>query len=77
MTAQAARFELTPAQWAVYEVLTKDAEMHNAAVAYATGFSQGWTSEILRALERMGLARRRVARSKSEIRVRYTMWRRA
>lgn len=53
-------------------------ELHNQAVAERSGLSVGWTSQVLRSLEKMGYVRRRHARSNATTAfIRYTLWRRA
>jgi hypothetical protein len=78
MTVPSPRIQLTESQHAVYSVLLELApgqELHNAAVAERVGFSTGWTSEVLRSLEQLGIARRRVAPSLSDKFTRFTLWR--
>lgn len=79
MTRPAVRFQLSATQAAVYRVLMSlpsGGELHNAEIAHRSGLSRGWTSETLRALEMMGLARHRMAQSQSRHWVRFAMWRR-
>lgn len=80
MTTAVRTVYLTPSQRRVYDVLCAlgaGEELHNLGVSEAAALSAGWTSEVLHSLERMGLVRRRVARSRSDIHTRYVMWRRA
>lgn len=69
---------LTPSQRVVYDVLRAlkpGEELHNRGVAEEAGLSESWTCETLRALERLGLATRRKAKSRSRAHTHYVMWR--
>ncbi len=51
------------------------AELHNLGVAERAKLSPGWTSEVLRSLEKAGKARSRFAKSASDAATRWRLWR--